>query len=564
MATFNTPGVYIQEISTLPPSVAPVPTSIPVFIGYTQKAERNGDVTALLNKPTRIETMLDYQTIFGGAYEETFDVVLSGSTVDIAATLDESTAGLDFRLFYNMQMFFANGGGTCYVISVGDYSAPIQFTDLQSAIAFAEEVDEITMVVVPEAISTGLNDSQQRAIYDAALAHCAKMQDRFAILDVKVRGISIADDATQFRNLDVSSNNLSYGAAYYPSFTPTLSFHYLDSDVNIDASNAGLPANVQAFDGLTLSAVNTGVAESRTVDFGSYTFGSGDQLDVNGALVNLTSGAPATIKLNIEATPAADAIVTVALGGPGELVLTARTQGIPLNIILILDNGSGTITVDPPSPAALAPDGALYNRILFILDSHPITLYPSAMMAGIYTSVDTNRGVWKAPANVGLTLVSKLNVNVKDSDQEGLNIDAVSGKSIDALRTFAGRGQLVWGARTLDGNSNEWRYVNVRRTFLFVEDSCKKATEFSVFEPNDKNLWVRVSSTISNFLTNLWQDGALAGSKPEQAFFVKVGLGETMTAQDILEGRLIVQIGMAVVRPAEFIILQFEHKLQEA
>lgn len=97
-----------------------------------------------------------------------------------------------------------------------------------------------------------------------------------------------------------------------------------------------------------------------------------------------------------------------------------------------------------------------------------------------------------------------------------------------------------------------------------VEESSKKASEFVVFEPNDKNTWNRVKGTIGNFLTTLWRDGALTGDKPEQAFFVKVGLNETMTAQDILEGKMIVQIGLAAVRPAEFIILQFMHKVQEA
>jgi hypothetical protein len=160
--------------------------------------------------------------------------------------------------------------------------------------------------------------------------------------------------------------------------------------------------------------------------------------------------------------------------------------------------------------------------------------------------------------------VASLSVILTEEDQAYLNVDAGSGKSIDAIRNFTGRGILVWGARTLDGNSNEWRYINVRRLFIMAEESCKKATEFVVFEPNDKNTWIRVKGMISNFLTGLWRDGALAGDKPDQAFFVRVGIGETMTAQDILEGKMIVVIGMAAVRPAEFIILQFEHKLQEA
>ena len=129
---------------------------------------------------------------------------------------------------------------------------------------------------------------------------------------------------------------------------------------------------------------------------------------------------------------------------------------------------------------------------------------------------------------------------------------------------FSGRGILVWGACTLAGNDNEWRYVPVRRFFNMVEESVKKSTSWAVFEPNSAPLWTRVKSMIDNFLVQKWREGALAGATPEEAFFVKVGLGETMTAQHVLEGRMNVEIGMAVVRPAEFIILKFSHKMQES
>ncbi|MGB3464673.1 MAG: phage tail sheath C-terminal domain-containing protein [Cyclobacteriaceae bacterium] len=141
---------------------------------------------------------------------------------------------------------------------------------------------------------------------------------------------------------------------------------------------------------------------------------------------------------------------------------------------------------------------------------------------------------------------------------------STSGKSINVIRNFVGKGTLVWGARTLAGNDNEWRYVPVRRLYICVEESVKKATEIVVFEPNDANTWLRVKTMIENFLTTLWRDGALAGASTDEAFFVNIGLGKTMTAQDILEGKMNVEIGMAAVRPAEFIILKFSHKLQES
>jgi hypothetical protein len=152
--------------------------------------------------------------------------------------------------------------------------------------------------------------------------------------------------------------------------------------------------------------------------------------------------------------------------------------------------------------------------------------------------------------------------NFDSSETDALNIDANAGKSINAIRAFSGKGTLVWGARTLAGNDNEWRYVPVRRFFNMVEESIKKSTYWAVFEPNDANLWIKVRGMIENYLTQKWREGALAGATTKEAFFVKCGLGTTMTAQDILEGRLNVEIGIAVVRPAEFILLKFSHKLQ--
>jgi phage tail sheath protein FI len=182
-------------------------------------------------------------------------------------------------------------------------------------------------------------------------------------------------------------------------------------------------------------------------------------------------------------------------------------------------------------------------------------------VAGVYAATDTNRGVWKAPANVGLSRVVEPLVKVNNPDQGDMNIDASTGKSINVLRSFYGVTK-VWGARTLDGNSNEWRYINVRRFFNMVEESVKKSTYWAVFESNDANTWVKVRGMIESYLTQKWREGALAGASPKDAFFVRCGLGTTMNAQDILEGRMNVEIGMAVVRPAEFIILKFSHKMQ--
>ena len=206
----------------------------------------------------------------------------------------------------------------------------------------------------------------------------------------------------------------------------------------------------------------------------------------------------------------------------------------------------------------------IYKTLITKAGQDLMILPPGAAVAGVYASVDSNRGVWKAPANASIASVLGPYFLISAQEQESLNVDTNSGKSINAIRAFTGRGTLVWGTRTLAGNDNEWRYVPVRRYFNYAEESIKKATEPFVFEPNDINTWVRVKAMIENFLTLEWRRGALAGAKPTDAFFVKVGLGETMTALDILEGRMIIEIGLAVVRPAEFIILRFSHKMQES
>ena len=148
--------------------------------------------------------------------------------------------------------------------------------------------------------------------------------------------------------------------------------------------------------------------------------------------------------------------------------------------------------------------------------------------------------------------------------QANLNVDAVSGKSVNAIRFFNGNGILVWGARTLDGNSLDWRYINVRRTVTMIEQSVKLATRAYVFSPNDANTWASVKSMIGNFLTGVWAQGALQGAKPGDAFSVNVGLGATMTGLDILEGIMRISIKLAVVRPAEFIHIEVEQQMPKS
>ncbi|MDF3036547.1 MAG: phage tail protein, partial [Paucimonas sp.] len=205
----------------------------------------------------------------------------------------------------------------------------------------------------------------------------------------------------------------------------------------------------------------------------------------------------------------------------------------------------------------------LYGQLLAAAARKVNTLPPSAAIAGIYTMVDNACGVWKAPANIGINSITRPIVNITNEEQEDLNVP-LDGKSVNAIRAFINEGVLVWGARTLDGNSQDWRYISVRRTMIMLEESIKRAAAAYVFEPNVANTWVTIKSMMRNYLTSVWKRGGLAGATPDDAFSVSVGLGETMTPEDILEGLMRVTVLVAPTRPAEFIELTFQQQMQKS
>lgn len=219
----------------------------------------------------------------------------------------------------------------------------------------------------------------------------------------------------------------------------------------------------------------------------------------------------------------------------------------------------GTATIDK-TMRAIVP---LYSDVMNCITRYMNAISPAAAMAGLYTMVDNSRGVWKAPANVSVNSVVAPMVNIDNRQQEDLNV-STTGKSINAIRPFVGEGTLVWGARTLDGNSLDWRYINVRRTMIMIEESIRLAAKAYVFEPNTAGTWVTIRSMLENFLTSVWKQGGLAGAVPEDAFSVHVGLGDTMTPVDILEGRLLITVLVAVTRPAEFIEITFQQQMQKS
>jgi len=493
LSDYKSPGAYVEEISLLPPSVTGVGTSIPAFIGYTQKDPSNPPAPPTTTTtttttttpaplpivPVKIFSLKEYEELFGTAdappeaLVTLTDSLDAGGNVlrrDIKAELKAVTSNdlAQHNLYYAIQHYFANGGGACYIVSVDRPStAGPDAARLIAGVKAVASEDEPTMLVIPEAVHAG---STYHGIYQEALSQAASLKDRVVIMDAQQNATTssgIGADMTAFRG--GISNNLSYGAAYYPYLDTTISYTELtDAKVTIVHKDS-------------LGALRSGT--------GTY----------NGLL-----------------------------------------------------------------SAVQTADASLYAQIKAKARRIPVQLPPSAAMAGIYVQVDQARGVWKAPANVGVQAVFGPALKFDNSIQDDMN-SPTSGKAVNAIRSFADRGAaVVWGARTMDASSLEFRYISVRRFFNFVEESVKKATYRFVFEPNDANTWVKVRAMIENFLTVQWNAGALMGAKPEHAFFVRVGLNQTMSPVDVLSGYLIIEIGMAVVRPAEFIILRFSHKLPES
>jgi phage tail sheath protein FI len=421
---FKTPGVYIKEIPTFPPSVAEVETAIPAFIGYTEKATFNGK--SLILEPTRIASLLEYEQLFGYAQKEkSITVTIADVTATGSRTISVTRApeaGSHFRLYYGLQMYFANGGGPCYIVSVGNYpdgaasDTNVSLEGLAAGLTAIASVDEPTLLVFPDA--TALNASNYYGLINQALSQCFLLH-RFTIIDVKqVTGTpnDINASADTFRNTATLGSNLDlmkYGGAYFPYLETTLSYRFDDADINV----------VYSIDG--------------TVET-NETVGSPDNLSLASILAP-QNGVKASIRSGLN-----------------------------------LQKPTPTVPASPIESPEVTGNTELYNLLKLELQKLTVTMPPSSAVAGVYAAVDSSR------------------------------------------------------------------------------------------EPNDANTWVRVRAMIENFLVKQWRAGALAGAKPEHAFFVRVGLGQTMTALDILEGRMNIEIGMAVVRPAEFIILKFSHKLQES
>lgn len=501
MNTMKTPGVYIEEKSAFPNSVVEVATAVPAFIGHTEKAI-NGD-KSLENKPWRITSMAEFHTYFGGVPKPRFSI--SELIDDVNPDIELGTKKYQLKqenekyiLYYSLSLFFANGGGPCYIVSVGNYNANLDADKMIGGVQQLIKEQEPSMLVIPETTLLDADNSQK--VHQEMLSHCgSKMRNRFAILDIwegfRDRKDPVGDRILDFRD-KIGINFLDFGAAYYPW-------------------------------------INTAVVSDRDITYENIANKDLLQSELKDELLGGGANADAAKKTEIEKALAQITDDSIS-----------DSDGVALNSLLIQES-------------------SIFKKIIERIKAIVNLLPPSAAIAGIYTMVDNTRGVWKAPANVSLNSVVSPAVDITPEDQEDLNVP-LNGKAINAIRPFIGEGTLVWGARTLDGNSLDWRYINVKRTMIMLEESIKIASKAYVFEPNVANTWVTMKGMISSFLTGIWKQGGLAGASPDDAYSVCLGLGETMTPEDILEGILRVTVMVAVTRPAEFIEITFQQQMQKS
>lgn len=533
-----TPGVYIQELNAFPNSIVEVETAVPVFIGYTEKSVYLGE--NLAHKPVQIASMNDYISFFGGGHtnfkltisswppetaDDSADFVLPTVPSHFSLTVNGKLSqysfdyqpNSNFYLYKSIQLFYQNGGGKCFIVSVGDYSAAPDVEVLMAGLATIDNQTSITLISIPDSLL--LTMANYVKLNQAILLSCENSKRTFALFDIfggdkftdaKYLDANASNNIIEYFRTSMSGDALMHSAAYFP---------WLQTSI-MDAKDIG-------FTNFDLSGFTADGVDAKNTD--QFFNLLADDLLALGDNLNKKS--------KTTAEPKKAAIDYVNAAGPSTVhpILLANSQ----NYTLINKAALNFINIMPTAPA----------------------------MAGIYTSVDSSRGVWKAPANVSLNAVIKPLYNFTDEEQGAgfnLNVDPIGGKSINIIRTFQGVGNLVWGARTLAGNSQDWRYVNVRRTMTMIEQSVKLAAQPYVFEPNVANTWVTIECMLDTFLNSLWKQGALAGAVAADAYSVNVGLGKTMTGDDILNGIMNIVVLVAISHPAEFLIFSFQQQMQKS
>ena len=591
MAEYLSPGVYVEEFDSGAVPMEGVSTSTAGFVGLAQR----GPVEGL---PQLITNVADFGRTYGGY-------------------LSENEFGQYRFLAYAVASFFANGGARCYVMRVAPSDAkqsvgtagPLTITaknpgawgdDITVSFAAGSKAKTQILEIITEGgkkkyrakNAAGFNPGDVVAFTDG---------DKVTYNRIVKNQDNIITFENDFPDSVVDTNLLPAKTISTCEVTVIVKYDdqvetYENASFNIEAPNF-IEKMTAKSDLVTITCSATAAPAP------AAPAGGDDKKD--GKKAAPAAPAPAGITAPFDVLQVTGLTLTGGSNGSvssitaGDFIGTDKGAGKRTGIQAFLDNDNVSImavpgvtdpnvqltlvshcenlesrfaVLDCPKDAKKVDDiiahrdifdtqyGAMYHPWLSVfdpLDKKNISIPPSGAVIGIYARSDNTRGVHKAPANEVVRNCVGLDVQFNKGEQDILNP-----KGVNLIRTFPGQGIRVWGARTLSSNGL-WKYVNVRRLFIFVEESIRANTSWAVFEPNDETLWVRVRRTISVFLTTLWREGSLMGSSPEEAFFVNIGR-ETMSQDDIDNGRLICVIGIAPVKPAEFVIFRLTQKTNEA
>lgn len=576
MAEYLSPGVYVEEFDSGAKPMEGVGTSTAGFIGLAEK----GPVVGV---PQLVTNFADFKRIYGGY-------------------LSENEFGAYRFLAYAVEHFFINGGSRCFIARVAPSDAKQSAGNAPSPESPAVEFiarnpgiwgDKITVTAAPSSKAK----TQVLEVIEAGgeKKYRVKNGAGFQPGDVVAFSVKNEDEVVYNRVVSNQDNQITFAEEFPSDVVDTdlapvrtistcelnLEIRYEDQtesyenvSFNVTSPNY-IDKKLSRSDLVFASYVGT-PSKAPVPPFEEFTGGVSPVISLaggsNGSVGNISAADfigtdnGAGRRTGIQAFVDNDVVSIMAVPG-------ITDPNVQLTLVAHCENlGSRFAILDIPREYRKIQDvtahreifdstyAALYHPWLEVfdpLDKKNIALPPSGSVAGIYARSDNTRGVHKAPANEVVRSCVGLDCQFNKGEQDILNP-----KGVNLIRIFPGQGIRVWGARTASSDGS-WKYINIRRLFIFIEESIKANTNWAVFEPNDEVLWVRVQRTITVFLTNLWRNGSLAGSSTDEAFFVNIGRN-TMSQDDIDNGRLICVIGVAPVKPAEFVIFRITQKTNES
>lgn len=573
MAEYLSPGVYVEEFDSGAVPMASVSTSIAGFIGVTEKGPHKG-------APVLITNYANFRRIFGG-------------------NLSENEFGEYRYLSYAVNQFFTNGGSKCYIKRVVPTNATFAHNTEDDATApliiYAKNPgmwgNKITLTITPS--SKAKTQILEIILTTNDVKYRVKNASGFVTGDIVVFDDQVTKTYNQITSVD--GNILTFEEDFDESVVDTnlipkkvLSTCEVDIEIKYEAMIERFETcsfNIDSPNFITQKLIKSEIiaadANPSNEIISPYKLISGNEKGeflislfdgANGSMDALSSvdfvgedngpGERTGIQAFIDNNEVSILAVPGIVDPQVQLTLVAHCENMG-NRFAILDVPRDKKTVDDVVSHRNFFDSdfaAMYHPWVKVLDpltKNTIAIPPSGSAAGIYARTDNTRGVHKAPANEIVSACVGLDCNYTTGEQDLLNP-----KGVNLIRSFPGQGIRVWGARTVSSNAL-WKYVNVRRLFIYIEESIRTSTNWVVFEPNDQLLWLRVRRTIEIFLGDVWRTGALAGATEDEAFFVDIG-PNTMTQGDIDAGRLICVIGVAPVKPAEFVIFRITQKTGDA